>query len=101
VPVDRRDAVASAWREGASVRSTLADLPGLPLPDAVLHNVNRPEDRRERPLERLAASLPQGVDVEQVIAAERQRQRRWGIVEDVPPSVSCLSQQALDGLEDR
>ncbi len=91
VPVDRLGAVVRGWREGASVRTILADLPGLALPAAALHNVNRPEDRRERPLDALAARLPEGIDVEQVIAAEQERQQQRGIVDVRPSSVSCPS----------
>ncbi len=91
VPVERLEAVRAAASRGAPVRYALGDLPPVQVAARVLHNVNRPEDRREHPLQRLMASLPEGIDAQPVIAAEQQRMRQRGIVERCPPSVSCAS----------
>jgi len=101
VPVRQQEAVRRAWSEGAPVRAALGELPPVALPAEVLHNVNRPDDRPERPLRRLRAWLPEGIDAERVIAAERRRMRQRGVVAPAPPSVSCLSQLTDRGSEER
>lgn len=95
VPVTWRGKVEAVWRSGGSVAAAMAGLTEVPLPAAVLLNVNRPDDRTQRPLEALAARLPDGIDVARVIAAERSRQRQRGIVDTDPSPVSCVSRDSV------
>ena len=95
VPVTWGPRLQATWRAGGRVADALAGLPEVPLPAAVLLNVNRPDDRTQRPLEALAARLPDGIDVARVIAAERCRQRHRGIVDTDPSPVSCVSRDSV------